>query len=62
MPPFDPSRLTSREKDELILALLDQIRLLQERVTTLETRPARPPKTPANSSLPPSKGRKGVTP
>ena len=57
MPPFDPSRLTPREKDELIPALLDQVRLLRGRAATLEARLARhPPKTPANSSLPPSKG------
>jgi transposase len=62
MPPFDPSRLTSREKDELILALLDQVRLLQERAAALEARLARPPRTPANSSLPPSKGRKADKP
>jgi transposase len=63
MPPFDPSRLTSREKDELILALLDQVRLLQERAATLEARLARhPPKTPANSSLPPSRGPKADRP
>jgi transposase len=63
MPPFDPSRLTPREKDELILALLDQVRLLQERAATLEAQLARhPPKTPANSSLPPSKGPKADRP
>jgi transposase len=62
MAPFDPSRLTSREKDELILALLDQVRLLQERAAALEARLARPPKTPANSSLPPSKGHKADKP
>jgi transposase len=61
-PPFDPSRLTSRQKDELILALLDQVRLLQERAATLEARLARPPKTPANSSLPPSRGQKADRP
>ena len=59
MAPFDPSRLTSREKDELIPALLDQVRRLQERAAALEARLARhPPRTPANSSLPPSKGHK----
>ncbi|HET6521963.1 MAG TPA: IS66 family transposase [Geminicoccaceae bacterium] len=63
MAPFDPSRLTPREKDELILALLDQVRLLQERAATLEARLARqPPKTPANSSLPPSRGPKADRP
>jgi transposase len=62
MPPFDPSRLTPREKDALILALLAQVRLLQERAVALEARLARPPKTPANSSLPPSRGPKATRP
>src|SRR5688572_21950183 len=61
-PPFDPSRLTSRQKDELILALLDQVRLRQERAATLEARLARPPKTPANSSRRPSRGQKADRP
>ena len=51
MPRPDLSRLTSEEKDALILALLD-------RVAALEAKLGEPPKTPANSSLPPSRGRK----
>lgn len=47
----DLSRLTSAEKDALILGLL-------ERVAALEAKLARPPKTPGNSSLPPSRGQK----
>ena len=51
MPQPDLSRLTSEEKDALILALLD-------RVAALEAKLGEPLKTPANSSLPPSRGRK----
>jgi transposase len=51
----DLSRLTSEEKDALILALL-------ERVAALEAKLAAPGKTPGNSSLPPSRGRKANRP
>ena len=47
----DLSTLTSEEKDALIVALL-------ERVAELEARLGAPPKTPGNSSVPPSAGRK----
>src|SRR3954463_13469326 len=50
-PPPDLSRLTEAEKDALILALW-------ARVAELEARLDAPPKTPGNSSVPPSKGRK----
>src|SRR3954467_2344186 len=50
-PPPDLSRLTEAEKDALILTLWG-------RVAELEARLDVPPKTPGNSSLPPSKGRK----
>jgi hypothetical protein len=49
-PPPDLSRLTEAEKDALILALW-------ARVAELEARLNAPPKTPDNSSLPPSRGR-----
>src|SRR5258707_8427001 len=49
--PPDLSTLTSEEKDALIVALL-------ERVAELEARLGGPPKTPGNSSVPPSAGRK----
>lgn len=52
---LDLSRLSSAEKDTLILALLD-------RVAALEAKLGQPPKTPANSSLPPSRGQKGDRP
>ena len=49
--PPDLSTLTSEEKDALIVVLL-------ERVAELEARLGGPPKTPGNSSVPPSTGRK----
>src|SRR4051812_2921426 len=54
-PPPDLSRLTEAEKDALILALW-------ARVAELEARLDAPPKTPGNSSLPPSKGHKANRP
>ncbi len=63
-----PGALDSLSKEELIalvLAQMEQIRLLTEqnaaltvRVAGLEARLNIPPKTPGNSSLPPSKGEK----
>jgi transposase len=55
MPRPDLSRLTSEEKDALILVLLD-------RIAALEAKLEEPPKTPDNSSLPPSHGRKANRP
>jgi transposase len=49
------SRLTSEEKDALILALLD-------RIAVLEAKRGEPRKTPDNSSLPPSRGQKANRP
>lgn len=49
------SRLSDEEKDALILALL-------ERVAALEAKLNQPPKTPTNSSLPPSRGQKANRP
>src|SRR3954462_8832288 len=54
-PPPDLSRLTEAEKDALILALW-------ARGAELEARLSGPPKTPGNSSLPPSKGHKAIRP
>ena len=51
----DLSRLSPKEKDALILALLD-------RVAALEAKLARPPKTPDNFSVPLSRGRKANRP
>ena len=55
MPGPDLSRLSHEEKDALILALL-------ERVAALEAKLNPPPKTPDNSSLPPSRGQKANRP
>ena len=65
MPPFDPSRLTPRQKDELILELARVVEAQAGRIAALEARlaaAAEPPKTPANSSLPPSRGHKATKP
>ena len=51
----DLSSLSSDEKDELILALV-------QRIADLESKRAKPPKTPDNSSLPPSRGGKANKP
>ena len=60
-----PEALDSLSKEELIalvLAQMERIRLLTARVAELEARLNIPPKTPSNSSLPPSKGRKANRP
>jgi len=61
----DLSRLTHEEKDALIVALWGQVQALTAQVQTLVARVAEleaklggPPKTPDNSSLPPSQGKK----
>ena len=54
----DLSQLTHDEKDALIRALWAQVQALTARVAELEARLGAPPKTPDNSSLPPSKGKK----
>ena len=61
----DLSGLTHEEKDALIQALRAQIQALTAqvqalaaRVTELEAKLGTPPKTPGNSSVPPSKGEK----
>jgi transposase len=66
--PPDLSRLSHAEKDALILALIGQLNAAHERITlqdariaALETRlneATQPPKTPDNSSKPPSQGQK----
>ncbi len=67
-PAFDLSKLTVAEKDALILSLLPLIGQLEAalaRIADLEARLAKfeaPPRTPDNSSLPPSKGQKTDSP
>ena len=58
----DLSRLTHEEKDALIRALWAQVQALTARVAALEAKLGMPPKTPDNSSLPPSKGQKANRP
>ena len=53
--------LAKLSRDELIalaLAQTAQIEALTQRIAELEARPGQPPKTPDNSSVPPSQGRK----
>ena len=54
----DLRHLSHAEKDALILALWAQVQALSGRVAELEARLSDPTKTPDNSSLPPSKGRR----
>lgn len=57
-PPLDLAALSSAEKDALIAAQAETIALLMKRIAELEARLGAPPKTPDNSSTPPSQGRK----
>src|SRR5918997_287261 len=54
----DLSSLSHAEKDALIHALWAQVQALTARVAELEAKLDLPPKTPDNSSLPPSRGKK----
>src|SRR6201986_4142348 len=45
-------------RDERIDQLLAQVKALNARIAELEAKRDRPPKTPDNSSLPPSRGQK----
>jgi transposase len=54
----DLSRLSHDEKDALIRVLWAQVQALTARVAALEARLGTPPKTPDNSSVPPSAGQK----
>ena len=54
----DLSCLSHDEKDALIRALTAQVQKLTTQVVELEARLGVPPKTPDNSSLPPSAGQK----
>jgi hypothetical protein len=52
------NHLSHAEKDALILAIWAQVQALSARIMELEAKLGDPPKTPDNSSLPPSKGQK----
>ena len=54
----DLSSLSHAQKDALIAALMAQVASLTARVAELEAKLGLPPKTPDNSSVPPSKGQK----
>ncbi len=54
----DLSSLSHAEKDALIHALWAQVQVLTARVAELEAKLGLPRKTPDNSSLPPSLGKK----
>src|ERR671916_3445254 len=54
----DLTSLSHDEKDALIRALWAQVQALTARVAELEANFGLPPKTPDNSSLPPSQGQK----
>ena len=56
--PLDLSSLDEAAKDRLILAQAEMIARLTKRIEELEARLDQPPKTPDNSSLPPSRGQK----
>ena len=58
----DLSLLSHEQKDALITALMAQVGALTVRVAELEAKLGLPPKTPDNSSLPPSKGQKASSP
>lgn len=63
--PPDLSTLSHAEKDALILGLFAQLAAAHERIAALEARIdelSRPPKTPDNSSKPPSEGQKRNNP
>ena len=57
--------LESLDKEALIQLVLAQVSVIErltERVAELEARLGKPPKTPGNSSVPPSRGNKASEP
>jgi transposase len=56
------TKLSHAQKDALIIALWEQVAALMARVAALEAKLNEPPKTPDNSSVPPSKGQKANRP
>jgi len=59
---LDLSHLSHDQKDALITALMARVAALTVRVAELEAKLGLPPKTPDNSSIPPSKGQKAAAP
>ena len=57
-PPPDPNSLSAAEKDALIARLLAHIATLEAEIAALRSRLGQPPKTPDNSSTPPSQRHK----
>jgi transposase len=57
-PPPDPGSLSAAEKDALIATLLARITSLEAEIAALRSKLGQPPKTPDNSSTPPSQGYK----
>ena len=55
------NQLSGAEKDALILALLERLEVAERRIAELEAKLNEPPKTPDNSSVPPSRGAKSNT-
>jgi transposase len=62
MTPEALDSLSKKELIDLVLAMAEQITALQARVAELEAKLSEPPKTPDNSSLPPSQGQKANLP
>jgi transposase len=58
----DLSNLSHAQKDALIASLMAQVAALTARLAELEAKLGLPPRTPDNSSLPPSKGQKKSEP
>ena len=57
-PPADFSSLSAVEKDALIAQLLARLEALERENAELRAKLKLPPKTPDNSSTPPSRGQK----
>ena len=60
--PSDLASLDSAGKDALILSLIERLERLEAENAGLRARLGDPPKTPENSSLPPSRGAKASAP
>jgi transposase len=60
--PPDLTVLSQAEKDALIRALWQRLDVAERRIEELEAKLGEPPKTPDNSSVPPSKGQRANQP